>query len=77
MNDDPDKVLLSLDGSHGHSDMVVLGATPETFAKGRRWSQPHPQTTSYHNKFMTFPMVEGRIFFRGYDGVYCYDLRKR
>jgi hypothetical protein len=22
-------------------------------------------------------MVEGRIFMRGYDGVYCYDLRKK
>ena len=70
-----DRVVLSLDGSHGHSDMVVLGAKPETFKKLCHWVQPHPQTTSYHNKFMTFPMVEGRIFLRGYDGVYCYDLR--
>jgi len=73
-----DRVLLSLDGSHGHSEMVVLGATPDTFSKPLcLWNQPHPQTTSYHNKFMTFPMVEGRIFMRGYDGVYCYDLRKK
>jgi outer membrane protein assembly factor BamB len=72
-----DRVVLSLDGSHGHSEMVVLGATPETFKKLCLWSQPNPQTTSYHNKFMTFPMVEGRIFIRGYDGVYCYDLRKK
>jgi outer membrane protein assembly factor BamB len=73
-----DKVLMSRDGSHGASDMAILGATPETFPKlFCSWSQPHPQTTSYHNKFMTWPMVEGRIFMRGYDGVYCYDLRKR
>lgn len=38
----------------------------------RSWS--NPQTTSYHNKFMTFLKVEGRIFMRGSDGVYCYDL---
>ena len=72
-----DRALLSLDGAHGHSEMNVLGATPETFSKlSCSWSQPHPQTTSYHNKFMTWPMVEGRIFMRGLDGVYCYDLRK-
>ncbi|GDY13533.1 hypothetical protein LBMAG53_24110 [Planctomycetota bacterium] len=73
-----DRILLSLDGSHGHSEMTILGASPETLTKDvHTWWQPHPMTTSYHNKFMTFPMVEGRIFFRGADGVYCYDLRKK
>jgi outer membrane protein assembly factor BamB len=67
--------LLSLDGSHGHCEMVVLGATPETFKLLCEWNPPHPHTTSYHNKFMTWPAVEGRIFMRGHDGVYCYDLR--
>jgi outer membrane protein assembly factor BamB len=73
-----DKVIMSRDGSHGSSEMSILGATPETFSKlFCQWSQPHPQTTSYHNKYMTWPMVEGRIFMRGWDGVYCYDLRKK
>ena len=72
-----DRAFLSLDGSHGSSAMVVLGLSPDLFAKALgTWDQPHPQTTSYHNKHMTFPTVEGRIFFRGLDGVYCYDLRK-
>jgi hypothetical protein len=57
--------------------MAILGGTPETFGPLRCvWVQPHPQTTSYHNKYMTWPMVEGRIFMRGFDGVYCYDLRQ-
>lgn len=72
-----DVVIMSRDGSHSHSDMDILGGTPETFGKLLcTWDQPHPQTNSYHNKHMTWPMVEGRIFMRGKDGVYCYDLRK-
>jgi len=69
---------MSQDGSHGHSEMSILVGTPETFGKLRCvWNQPHPQTTSYHNKYMTWPMVEGRIYMRGFGGVYCYDLRAR
>jgi hypothetical protein len=33
--------------------------------------------TSYHCKCMVFPVVEGRIFMRGFDGIHCYDLRKK
>jgi outer membrane protein assembly factor BamB len=69
--------FLCHDGSHGGSGMTILGADSDSFAKGFSWSQRHPQTTSYHNKHMTFPVVEGRLFMRGYDGVYCYDLRKK
>jgi outer membrane protein assembly factor BamB len=68
-------VIVSVDGSHGHSEMGFFGSTPETFKFLGIWDQPHPQTTSYHLKCTTFPLVEGRIFIRGYDGIYCYDLR--
>ena len=46
----------------------VLG-DPET------WSPPHPNTTSY-GPYMRFPVVDGRMFIRGNDAIYCYDLRK-
>jgi outer membrane protein assembly factor BamB len=71
-----DRVFLSHDGSHGHCEMTVLGGAPETFKPLCEWSQLHPQTTAYHHKPMMWPVVEGRMFMRGYDGVYCFDLRK-
>lgn len=40
------------------------------------WTGVHPLTSSYHSKPMLFPVVDGRMFIRGADGVYCYDLRK-
>lgn len=33
-------------------------------------------TTSYHHPIF-YPMVDGRIFFRQENGVYCWDIRKR
>ena len=55
----------------------VYGATPETFKLLGRWAPPHHQTSSYHCKCMVFPIVEGRLFMRGFDGIHCYDLRKK
>ena len=70
-------VFVSPDGSHGNSTLAVYGATPETFKLLGSWTQPHPMATSYHCKCMVFPVVEGRIFMRGFDGIHCYDLRKK
>ena len=69
-------VFASTDGSHGHNTFGVYGATPETFKLLGGWSPPHHQTSSYHMKCLVFPVVEGRLFMRGFDGIYCYDLRK-
>jgi hypothetical protein len=33
-------------------------------------------TTSYHHP-VYYPMADGRIFIRGGDGIYCWDLRKK
>ncbi len=70
-------VFVSPDGSHGRNALHVYGATPETFKLLGSWSPPHHQTNSYHCKCMVFPVVEGRLFMRGFDGVHCYDLRKQ
>jgi outer membrane protein assembly factor BamB len=70
-------VLVSPDGSHGNSALAAYGGTPETFKLLGSWGPPHHTTTSYHCKCMTFPVVEGRLFMRGFDGIHCYDLRKK
>lgn len=32
-------------------------------------------TTSYHHP-LTYPLLDGRMYVRQRDGVYCWDLRK-
>jgi outer membrane protein assembly factor BamB len=70
-------VFCAPDGSHGHNTLAVYGGTPETFKLLGVWEPPHHHTNSYHMKCMTFPVVEGRLFMRGFDGIHCYDLRKK
>ena len=43
---------------------------------GRQWLPPHSWTTAYANQPIVYPLVDGRLFVRGLDAVYCYDLRK-
>jgi hypothetical protein len=36
----------------------------------------HPQTSGYQTAPMSRCYVDGRLFIRGMDGIYCYDLRQ-
>ena len=38
---------------------------------------PHTWTTAYANQPIVYPLVDGRLFVRGLDGIYCYDLRAK
>jgi len=40
------------------------------------WNPPHLTTTAYASHSLGYPVVDGRIFIRGANGIYCYDLRK-
>lgn len=62
---------------------AVLGKQQEDSAKvnhpvggGRQWQPPHSWTTAYANQPINYPLVDGRLFVRGLDAVYCYDLRR-
>jgi hypothetical protein len=36
---------------------------------------PHVPDTAYADQPVSYPLVDGRLFVRGHDGLYCYDLR--
>jgi len=42
-----------------------------------QWVPPHVHDTAYANQPVSYPLVDGRLFVRGHDGLYCYDLRKQ
>jgi hypothetical protein len=70
------RLFIRPDGKHGNSSFVMFDLKPEAFKQmGPAWAGKHPNTTSYF-KPMSYPFVDGRLFVRGYDGIYCYDLRK-
>jgi hypothetical protein len=57
----------------------MAGGAPEKFqGMGPPWWSPNiPHTTSYAARNINHPIVDGRMYIRGGDGIYCYDLRKK
>jgi hypothetical protein len=54
----------------------MLPTAAESFSPlGKPWNTPHYDATGYEMP-MSHPMVAGRLYIRGADGVYCWDLRK-
>jgi outer membrane protein assembly factor BamB len=72
-----DRLVICRDGKHGVTDLRMIDVSGEKLVAldASWWSPPNPNTTSYHT-FMTYPIVDGRLFVRGGDAVYCYDLRR-
>lgn len=72
------RLIVDRDGSHSATQLAYFETTParDVFRPlGEIWSPPHAHGTSYHPQH-AHPCVDGRLFIRGADGVYCYDLRK-
>lgn len=70
-----DRLLTDRDGSHMEMSPFLFDADPHNLQQlGEIWEPPHPTTTSY-NPAMIHPVVDGRLYTRGADGIYCYDLR--
>ncbi len=77
-------VLVRIDGTHGRirSGWYHIGDDGSIKLLNQidpqrgviDWHPPGAETTSYHNP-LYYPVIDGRIFIRQEDGVYCYDLR--
>ena len=71
------RVFFERDSQHNHTDITMFDANPKKWrAIGKVWKPPHPHSTSYQTP-ISHPIVNGRIFIRGADGIYCYDLTKQ
>ncbi|MAR09566.1 MAG: hypothetical protein CL681_06290 [Blastopirellula sp.] len=76
-----DKLILSPEGQHGNHGFVLFDSDPKKLTllgdSHRKWIPPHATTTAYGRQPIVNPIVDGRMFFRGGNGIYCYDLRAR
>lgn len=76
-----DKLFLSPEGQHGVHGFILFDADPTKLTllgdQEHKWKPPHATTTAYGRQPIVNPIVDGRAFFRGGNGIYCYDLRKQ
>jgi outer membrane protein assembly factor BamB len=87
------RLLIQPEGRHGSQSFLMLNADPKalrafaaTQAGGAasrqdgaeyQWRPPHTWTTAYANQPIVYPLVDGRLFVRGLDAIYCYDFREQ
>jgi outer membrane protein assembly factor BamB len=80
------RLIIQPEGRHGITYFQMAHADPSDFRTLRpcesvkyessvAWVPPHPPTTAYAVQPLNYPVVDGRIFIRGRDAIYCYDLR--
>ncbi len=72
------RLIVDYDGSHSATELTYFSADARRGVLkqlGDAWPPPHPHGTSYHPQH-AYPYVDGRLFIRGADAIYCYDLRK-
>ncbi len=69
-----DMFVLHPDSQHGQTKMFLLPAKAQT-GVSPLWSPPHPHATTYQSA-MSHAWADGRLFIRGADAIYCYDLRQ-
>ncbi len=76
-----DVVYVRRDGTHSNIEFATYRVSPEgqvtVMDSERMWVPPvGGHTTSYHHP-ITYPLINGRMYVRQRDGVYCWDLRAK
>ncbi|MEI7833418.1 MAG: PQQ-binding-like beta-propeller repeat protein, partial [bacterium] len=70
------RVLLDPEGRHGKTTLFFLNADPKDFKKlGSEWSGGYRTTTAYAVMPLYQGVDDGRLFIRGGDGIYGFDMR--
>lgn len=69
-----DRFLFLPEGQHGTAHLAFLDRNLNPL--GSFWLPTNTDTTAYNSQPIVYPIVDGRLFVRGGDGVYCYDLRR-
>jgi outer membrane protein assembly factor BamB len=70
-----DRLLLSPEGQHGTARLVFMDGQLKDL--GPLWLPPNVDTSAYNSQPIVYPVADGRVFVRGGDGLYCYDLRTK
>ncbi len=70
------RLMILGDASHVKNTVFWASAGGRNFGvAGDPWIDPHPPTTPLYAT-ITWPYIDGLLYMRGADGIYCYDLRK-
>ncbi len=76
-----DRLFIQRDGRHGKIEIQMIdisnGNLKALHSPDNMWYPPHAHTTSYANQHMYHIIADGRLFMRGADAIYCYDLRDK
>ena len=72
------RVIADRDGSHNQTTLYLANADPDNIHSlgDEAWNPPHPQTSAYHPTIV-HAYAAGRLFIRGADAIYAYDLKAK
>lgn len=74
-----DRLFVWGDNHHGHNNARIIpldiNKWPEEMER-KHLTPPHYTTSPYSNPGYMAPYANGRLFIRGADGIYAYDVRK-